>query len=94
VIGQSPQRIATIADLQTTTWTDDTLLGNTAYEYQIVIMTDRGETIAGPWWNEILHPLVGIPKPLLLTKLADYGVDTFRLTEEELRQDLARCPTS
>ncbi len=33
--------------------------------------------------------LAGIPKPLFLTKLADYGVDTFRLTEEELRQDLA-----
>jgi predicted HTH domain antitoxin len=33
--------------------------------------------------------LAGIPKPLFLTKLADYGVDSFRLTEEELRQDLA-----
>jgi predicted HTH domain antitoxin len=33
--------------------------------------------------------LAGIPKPLFLTKLADYGVDTFRLTEEELRHDLA-----
>jgi predicted HTH domain antitoxin len=33
--------------------------------------------------------LAAIPKPLFLTKLADYGVDTFRLTEEELRQDLA-----
>jgi len=33
--------------------------------------------------------LAGIPKPLFLTKLSDYGVDTFRLTEEELRQDLA-----
>ncbi|MYA21861.1 MAG: UPF0175 family protein [Gemmatimonadetes bacterium] len=33
--------------------------------------------------------LVGIPKPLFLTKLADYGVDTFHLTEEDLQQDLA-----
>lgn len=33
--------------------------------------------------------LAGIPKPLFLTKLADYGVDTFRLTEEELREDIA-----
>ena len=33
--------------------------------------------------------LAGIPKPLFLTKLSDYGVDTFRLTEGELRQDLA-----
>ena len=33
--------------------------------------------------------LAGIPKPLFLIKLADYRVDTFRLTEEELRKDLA-----
>ena len=33
--------------------------------------------------------LAGIPKPLFLTKLADYGVDTFHLTEEDLQQDLA-----
>jgi len=33
--------------------------------------------------------LAGIPKPLFLTKLADYEVDTFRQSEEELRLDLA-----
>lgn len=33
--------------------------------------------------------LAGIPKPVFLTKLADYGVASFDLTEEELRQDLA-----
>ena len=33
--------------------------------------------------------LAGIPKPLFLTKLADYGVDVFRMSEKELRQDLA-----
>jgi predicted HTH domain antitoxin len=32
--------------------------------------------------------LAGVPRPLFLTKLGDYGVATFRLTEEELRQDL------
>lgn len=32
--------------------------------------------------------LAGIPKPLFLTKLVGYGVDTFQLSEEELRQDL------
>ncbi|HYG64248.1 MAG TPA: UPF0175 family protein [Thermoanaerobaculia bacterium] len=32
--------------------------------------------------------LAGIPKALFLTKLGDYGVPTFRLTEEELRRDL------
>ena len=32
--------------------------------------------------------LAGIPKPLFLSRLADYGVPTFGLTEEELREDL------
>jgi predicted HTH domain antitoxin len=32
--------------------------------------------------------LAGIPKPLFLSKLADYGVVTFRLSEEELGRDL------
>ena len=31
--------------------------------------------------------LVGMPKPLFLTKLADYGVDTFRQTKEELAKE-------
>ena len=31
--------------------------------------------------------LAGIPKALFLTKLADYRVDTFNLTEEELQQE-------
>jgi predicted HTH domain antitoxin len=32
--------------------------------------------------------LAGVPRPLFLTKLGDYGASNFRLTEEELRQDL------
>lgn len=32
--------------------------------------------------------LAGIPKPLFLSKLVDYGVVTFRLSEEELEMDL------
>ncbi|NEP87533.1 MAG: UPF0175 family protein [Okeania sp. SIO2C2] len=32
--------------------------------------------------------LLGIPKPLFLTKLADYGVETFQLTEAELAEEL------
>jgi len=32
--------------------------------------------------------LAGIPRVVFLTKLADYGVPTFRLTEEELRREL------
>ena len=31
--------------------------------------------------------LAGIPRTLFLTKLADYGVDTFNLTEQELQQE-------
>jgi len=31
--------------------------------------------------------LAGIPRVVFLLRLADYGVDTFRLTEEELRQE-------
>ena len=29
-----------------------------------------------------------VPKPLFLTKLAEYSVDTFKLSEEELQNDL------
>jgi len=35
--------------------------------------------------------LAGIPKPLFLTKLADYGVATFRMTREELLEDFQRA---
>jgi predicted HTH domain antitoxin len=31
--------------------------------------------------------LAGVPRVVFLSRLADYGVDTFRLTEEELRED-------
>lgn len=32
--------------------------------------------------------LAGIPKPLFLVKVGDYGTDTFRLTEDELQRDV------
>jgi predicted HTH domain antitoxin len=35
--------------------------------------------------------LAGLARPVFLTKLADYGVDTFRLTEAELIEDLANA---
>lgn len=35
--------------------------------------------------------LAGIPKPVFLSKLAEFGVPTFRLTEAELREDLANA---
>ncbi|NJL49656.1 MAG: UPF0175 family protein [Leptolyngbyaceae cyanobacterium SM2_5_2] len=35
--------------------------------------------------------LADIPRTIFLTKLADYGVDTFRLTEADLAKDLANA---
>ena len=32
--------------------------------------------------------LAGIPKPLLLMKLGDYGIDTFDMSAEELDREL------
>ena len=31
--------------------------------------------------------VAGIPRTVFLTKLADFGVDTFRMTEEDFRQE-------
>jgi predicted HTH domain antitoxin len=31
--------------------------------------------------------VAGIPRTIFLTRLADFGVDTFRLTEDDLRQE-------
>lgn len=31
--------------------------------------------------------LAGLPRPVFLAKLADYGVDTFRLTGDQLAQE-------
>jgi len=33
--------------------------------------------------------LAGIPKPLFLEKLADYGIDTFRQSSAELAEEIA-----
>ncbi len=36
--------------------------------------------------------VAGIPRTVFLTRLADFGVDTFRMTEEDFRQESrARC---
>ena len=35
--------------------------------------------------------LANVPKPLFLTKLADYGVDTFESSEAELRGDASNA---
>lgn len=31
--------------------------------------------------------LAGVPRTVFLSKLAEYGVDTFRLTEEDLQKE-------
>jgi len=31
--------------------------------------------------------LAGVPRVVFLSRLADYGVDTFRLTEEQLQRE-------
>jgi predicted HTH domain antitoxin len=41
--------------------------------------------------SEAAAELAGVPKPLFLVRLADYGVATFRQTEDELRRDLANA---
>jgi predicted HTH domain antitoxin len=35
--------------------------------------------------------LAGVPRAVFLSKLADYGVATFRLSEEEVRADAERA---
>ncbi|MDI6741047.1 MAG: UPF0175 family protein, partial [Candidatus Edwardsbacteria bacterium] len=32
--------------------------------------------------------LAGVPKPVFLSRLADYGVASFRFSEEELKEDV------
>ena len=35
--------------------------------------------------------LAGVPRALFLTKLADYGLNTFDLSEEEIQHDVANA---
>jgi predicted HTH domain antitoxin len=35
--------------------------------------------------------VAGVPRTVFLSKLADYGVATFRMSEDELAEDLARA---
>jgi predicted HTH domain antitoxin len=35
--------------------------------------------------------LAGVPRAVFLSRLAEYGVPTFRVDEEELKQDLSRA---
>lgn len=35
--------------------------------------------------------LAAVPRPVFLSKLADYGVPTFKMTEQELAEDVRRA---
>jgi predicted HTH domain antitoxin len=35
--------------------------------------------------------LAGLPRTVFLSKLAEYGINTFQLSEDELKEDLARA---
>jgi predicted HTH domain antitoxin len=35
--------------------------------------------------------LAGVPKPVFLTRLGEYGVPSFRYTREELQEDLSHA---
>jgi len=38
--------------------------------------------------------LAGVPRVLFLSRLADYGVDTFRLTEDQLGEEATLVPNN
>lgn len=41
--------------------------------------------------SSVAAGLAGMPRPVFLSRLADYGVSTFRLSADELAEDLARA---
>lgn len=43
----------------------------------------------GRWSTGAASEFARVPKPWFLTRLADYGPDTFDLSEDELQRDLA-----
>ncbi len=53
---------------------------------EAVDLYDRGQLSSGA-----AAALVGIPRTVFMTKLADFGVDIFRLSREELERDLERA---
>jgi len=52
------QEVQEIADREETSWVDTGLVGNTAYFYRVVVMTERGEEVASAEVSDIIHPLV------------------------------------
>ena len=91
--GDEYVEIPTMANSLTINYGDDVLLalGLTPEEFHeeaklliAVKLCELGRLSTGA-----AAELAGLPKPLFLTKLADYGVDTFDLSPEELQRDLA-----
>ena len=60
----------------------DAEIGDTLRMAAAVKLFELGRLSSGAAAN-----LAGIPRVVFLSKLADYGVDTFTLTEEELQQE-------
>ena len=60
----------------------DAEIGDTLRMAAAVKLFELGRLSSGAAAN-----LAGVPRVVFLSKLADYGVDTFVLTEEELQQE-------
>ena len=60
----------------------DAEIGDTLRMAAAVKLFELGRLSSGAAVN-----LAGVPRVVFLSKLADYGVDTFVLTEEELQQE-------
>ena len=58
------------------------LIGNELRMLAAVKLYELGKLSSGA-----ASELAGIPRVVFLSKLADYGVNTFRLTEEQLNQE-------
>jgi len=53
------ETIAELPDSTATSWMDSGLVGATDYYYQVVVLTQRGEEVAGPEATGVIHRLVG-----------------------------------
>ena len=53
-----PEAVAEFTDIATTSAVDDSLIGNTRYQYEVVVLTDLDEEVASEELGGILHALV------------------------------------
>ena len=70
---------------------DETLLALKVYPDQLAAELRLAAAVKlyelGRMSSGAASKLAGVPRTVFLMKLADYGVDTFKLSEEELRQE-------